>query len=391
MSKLNLHNKRVCIREDFNVPLNARCQITDDTRIKRALPTIQRALAVHARVIILSHLGRPSEGEFSEAFSLAPIAVRLSELLGQTVPLIKNWIDGVNVLPGECVLCENVRFLKGENANDAALSKKMAALCDVFVMDAFATAHRAQASTTGIAEYAPIACAGPLLEEELNALRKALTKPKHPIIAIVGGAKVSTKFEVLIHLIDQVDVLLVGGGIANTFLAAKGIAIGKSLYEANWIASAKVLLKKAQDNHVDIPLPVDVVVSKTFSENAVARQSNLKNIAADEMILDVGHETTCLYYPLLAQAGTIIWNGPVGVFEFPAFANGTRALAQAIADSDAFSIAGGGDTIAAIMQFGVESRISYISTGGGAFLEWMEGKTLPAIAMLERKKQHESA
>jgi len=391
MSDIDLTGQRVCIREDVNVPLDKQGHITDDTRIVRALPTIKAALQQHARVMILSHLGRPTEGKYEDAFSLAPVAKRLSELLGQPVALAKEWIDGVEVEEGQCVLCENVRFLPGEKANDEALSKKMAALCDVFVMDAFATAHRAQASTVGIAQFAPIACAGPLLQGELDALQSALTHPKHPVVAIVGGSKVSTKFDVLTHLMDKVDTLIVGGGIANTFLAAQGVSIGTSLYEAEWVDAAKKMLVTAQEKKVSIPLPVDVMVSQHFDADAPARVAALDDVQADEMILDVGPETAKRYPPLLSQARTIIWNGPVGVFEFKHFAQGTNALAQAVAQSDGFSIAGGGDTIAAISQFGVADQIAYISTGGGAFLEWMEGKTLPAIAILnERNAQHES-
>lgn len=388
MSTLDLSNKRVMIREDLNVPIK-NGQVTSDERIRRALPAIQSLVKQNAAVMVLSHLGRPTEGEFNAEFSLAPVAARLSELLGQEVKLVKDWLEGVDVAPGEVVLCENVRFNVGEKKNDEALAKKMASLCDVFVMDAFATAHRAQASTAGIATFAKEACAGPLLIEELDALSQALANPKRPLVAIVGGSKVSTKIQVLESLVDKVDVLIVGGGIANTFLAAEGHQIGASLYEADWVESAKTLLANAKVKNVSIPLPVDVAVATEFSAEAEAVVRDLDSVAEGEMILDVGPKTAAQYPELMKAAGTVVWNGPVGVFEFSAFANGTRALGEAIADSNAFSIAGGGDTIAALDQFQIEDKISYVCTGGGAFLEYLEGKTLSAVAVLEeRAKEH---
>ncbi len=384
MSDLDLANKRVLIREDLNVPMeNGR--VTSDERIVRALPTIQMALKENARVMILSHLGRPEEGKYDSAFSLAPVAKILSEKLGQEVPLVKEWLDGVEVLPGQAVLCENVRFNVGENENDPALSKRMAKLCDVFVMDAFATAHRAQASTVGVGEFAPIACAGPLLTSELEALSRSLQNPKHPLVAIVGGSKVSTKFQVLEALLNKVDQLIVGGGIANTFLKAQGYEIGKSLYEPEWVAKAGELLTKAKKKNVAIPLPEDVVVAKELKADAKATVKSIDDIAADDCIFDVGPKTAGHYPHWMHNAGTIVWNGPVGVFEMPAFSQGTRALGNAIAASAAYSIAGGGDTLAALDEFGIEQQISYISTGGGAFLEFLEGQTLPAVAMLEKR------
>ncbi|WP_423063381.1 phosphoglycerate kinase [Candidiatus Paracoxiella cheracis] len=384
MSDLDLANKRVLIREDLNVPMeNGR--VTSDERIVRALPTIQMALKENARVMILSHLGRPEEGKYDSAFSLAPVAKILSEKLGQEVPLVKEWLDGVEVLPGQAVLCENVRFNVGENENDPALSKRMAKLCDVFVMDAFATAHRAQASTVGVGEFAPIACAGPLLTSELQALSRSLQNPKHPLVAIVGGSKVSTKFQVLEALLNKVDQLILGGGIANTFLKAQGYEIGKSLYEPEWVAKAGELLTKAKKKNVAIPLPEDVVVAKELKADAKATVKSIDDIAADDCIFDVGPKTAGHYPHWMHNAGTIVWNGPVGVFEMPAFSQGTRALGNAIAASAAYSIAGGGDTLAALDEFGIEQQISYISTGGGAFLEFLEGQTLPAVAMLEKR------
>lgn len=376
MQDIPLHQKRVMIREDFNVPVENGV-VTSDIRIQAALPTIQLALKQQAAVILLSHLGRPTEGQYEAQYSLAPVAQRLSELLGQPVRLEKTWLDGINIQPGEVVLCENVRFNPGENADDATLAKKMAALCDVFVMDAFATAHRAQASTHGVAKFAPIACAGPLLAAEIAALQKVMAHPARPLLAIVGGSKVSTKLDVLNSLKNIADKIIVGGGIANTFLAAAGFPVGKSLYEADLVDTAKTLLTTT-----DIPLPIDVVTAKTFAADAKAEIKAVNAVADDDMILDIGPQTSRLYADIIANSKTILWNGPVGVFEFPAFAAGTQAVAQAIAESDAFSVAGGGDTLAAIEKFNLESKISYISTGGGAFLEYVEGKTLPAVKAL---------
>jgi len=375
----DLADKRVMIRFDFNVPVMDG-QVTSDIRMQAALPTIRQALEAGAGVIVLSHLGRPTEGEWEDQFSLAPVARHLSVLLGQNVPLAEDWLDGVDVEPGQVVMAENVRFNVGEKKNDSELAQKMAALCDVFVMDAFGTAHRAQASTYGVAEHAPIACAGPLLVEELEALGQALQDPARPMVAIVGGSKVSTKLTVLEALSDRVDQLIVGGGIANTFIAAAGHPVGKSLYEADMVDQAKKLLELTS-----IPLPTDVVVADEFSANAKAVVKGVSETAADEMILDIGPETAESYAELLASAGTIVWNGPVGVFEIDQFGNGTRRVGEAIADSPAFSIAGGGDTLAALDKYGLNDRMSYISTGGGAFLELLEGKKLPALAVLEAR------
>lgn len=383
MTDIDLKNKHVLIREDLNVPLDEHGNITSDARIIASLPTMKLALEKGAAVMVMSHLGRPVEGEYDAKSSLQPIADKLSELLHQPVSLIKNWIDGVEVKPGQIVLLENVRFLKGENKDDEQLAKKMAALCDVFVMDAFATAHRAQASTHGVAKFAKVACAGPLLTAELDALSKAIKNPTRPLVAIVGGSKVSTKLEILETLIDKVDQLIVGGGIANTFLAALNYPVGKSLYEVDLIPAAKKLIAKANARGADVPIPVDVVVAKEFSAAAKATIKLVSEVEADDMILDIGPQTAKLYQQFLNQAETIVWNGPVGVFEFEAFSKGTEMLANAIADSDAFSIAGGGDTLAAIDKYGISNNISYISTGGGAFLEFLEGKTLPAVAVLE--------
>ncbi len=383
LSDVNLTNERVLIREDFNVPMKNGV-IADDTRLRAALPTIKYALNQNAAVILLSHLGRPKEGQFDAALSLKPVAEKLSVLLNHPVNFIADWIDGFEIQPGEIVLCENVRFLPGEKACDEILSKKMAALCDVFVMDAFATAHRAECSTTGVAHYAKIACAGLLLDAELTALSKALTHPEKPVVAIVGGSKVSTKMDVLESLLDKVNTLIVGGGIANTLLAASGFPVGNSLIEKDWIEPAKKLLQKAAEKNVLIPLPVDVVVAKTFSADAVAEIKNVSDVKDDDMILDVGPNTAATYATIMQNAKTIVWNGPVGVFEFPVFSHGTKTLAAAIANSSGFSVAGGGDTLSAIAQFGVENKISYLSTGGGAFLEWMEGKILPAVEALEK-------
>jgi len=384
MTDLDLHNKRVVIRVDFNVPLQDG-KITSDTRIRACIATIELALKQNAAVILLSHLGRPEEGKFTSADSLAPVAQHLASLLNHDVPLISDWINGVDVTPGNVVLCENVRFEAGESNNDPALAKKMAALGDVFVMDAFATAHRAQASTYGIAEFAPTACAGPLLVQELDALGRALALPEHPFLAIVGGSKVSTKLSILESLSEKVDQLIVGGGIANTFLAAAGFEVGASLYEADLLETARHLMQKLQKQGKACPLPVDVVTAKAFSKDAPATIKDVTEIAKDDMILDIGPKSAHALTDLIMKAKTIVWNGPLGVFEFPQFAQGTETLAQAVAKSAAFSLAGGGDTISAIETFKVEKQISYISTAGGAFLEFLEGKTLPAVAILEQR------
>ena len=383
MSDLELSGKRVLIREDLNVPV-ADGKVTSDARIQAALPTIEAALAANAAIMVMSHLGRPTEGQPEGKFSLQPVADHLGELLGREVPLLQDWIDGVEVEPGSVVLLENVRFLAGEKACDEALAQKMAALCDVFVMDAFGTAHRAQASTYGVAEHAPVACAGPLLAAELDALAKALDNPARPFVAIVGGSKVSTKLTVLDALADKVDTLIVGGGIANTFIAAAGHGVGQSLYEADMLDTASKLAANA-DDRADIPVPDDVVCGSEFSAEAAAITRSVNDVPDNEMILDIGPRTAARFAALLEDAGTIIWNGPVGVFEFDRFGEGTRVLAEAIAASGAFSVAGGGDTLAAIDKYGVRDGISYISTGGGAFLEFVEGKKLPAVAMLERR------
>ena len=383
MADVALSGKRVLIREDLNVPV-ADGVVSSDARIRAALPTIKAALAANAAVMLVSHLGRPTEGQPDEKFSLQPVADRLAELLGRDVPLVKDWLDGVEVEPGNVVLLENVRFLVGEKSCDDALAKKMAALCDVFVMDAFGTAHRALASTYGVAEHAPVACAGPLLATELEALAKALDNPARPMVAIVGGSKVSTKITVLDALANVVDCLIVGGGIANTFIAAAGHGVGKSLCEVDMLDTARELAAN-RDDRAEIPVPSDVVVGDEFSADAKATIKATDAVLADEMILDIGPETAKRFAEILAGAGTIIWNGPVGVFEFDNFGAGTKALAEAIADSDAFSVAGGGDTLAAIDKYGLADKISYISTGGGAFLEFVEGKKLPAVAMLEKR------
>ena len=383
MSDLDLSGKRVFIREDLNVPV-ADGVVTSDARIQAALPTIRAALEANAAVMLVSHLGRPTEGQPEAKFSLQPVADHLGKLLGREVPLVSDWIDGVDVEPGNVVLLENVRFLEGEKKCDEALSRKMAALCDVFVMDAFGTAHRAQASTYGVGEHAPIACAGPLLAAELDALAKALDNPARPFVAIVGGSKVSTKLTVLDTLAEKVDTLIVGGGIANTFIAAAGNSVGKSLCEADMLDTARKLAVN-RDDRAEIPVPVDVVCADEFSADANAVTRKVDAVEEGEMILDIGPETATRFAKILKEAGTIIWNGPVGVFEFDRFGAGTRALAEAIAASDAFSVAGGGDTLAAIDKYGVRDRISYISTGGGAFLEFVEGKVLPAVEMLERR------
>jgi phosphoglycerate kinase len=384
MTDTDLRNKRVLIREDLNVPVQ-HGEVTSDARIRASLATIRYALDQHARVFVMSHLGRPQEGEEDPALTLAPVAARLSELLGKPVPLRKNWIDGVDCAPGSAVLCENVRFLKGEKKDDEQLARRMAALCEVFVMDAFGTAHRAEASTHGVARFAPVACAGPLLMGELEALERALKEPARPLVAIVAGSKVSTKLMVLEALLDKVDQLIVGGGIANTFLAASGVDVGRSLCETEMLDVARRLMDKARARDAQIPLPTDVVVGREFAATAHADVRPVGEVRADEMILDIGPDTADHCSALLQAAGTIIWNGPVGVFEFEQFGEGTRTIAQAIARSKAFSLAGGGDTLAAIEKYGVEDGISYISTGGGAFLEFVEGKTLPAVAVLEQR------
>ena len=383
MSDLDLAGKRVLIREDLNVPV-ADGRVTSDVRIRAALPTIRQALAANAAVMLMSHLGRPAEGEPESEFSLRPVADALADLLQQDVPLVENWIDGVDAIPGQVVLLQNVRFLKGEKSSDDDLSRRMGALCDVFVMDAFGTAHRAQASTYGVARYAPVACAGPLLTAELEALGRALKDPARPVVAIVGGSKVSTKLTVLDTLARIVDELIVGGGIANTFIAAAGHPVGKSLYESEMLDQARALAENDTDR-AHIPVPVDVVVAKEFSASAEAEVRAIDAVNDDELILDIGPESAAQFADILSGAGTIIWNGPVGVFEFDQFGEGTRVIAEAIAGSRAFSVAGGGDTLAAIDKYGVGDRISYISTGGGAFLEFVEGKTLPAVAILEER------
>ncbi|MBT8040369.1 MAG: phosphoglycerate kinase [Xanthomonadales bacterium] len=382
MEDLDLARKRVMIRQDLNVPVS-NGRVTSDARIRASLPTIELALEKGAAVLLLSHLGRPVEGEPDPKFSMQPVADRMSELLGRPVRLEKDWLDSVAVEPGEVVLCENVRFNEGEKKNDDKLARRYAALCDVFVMDAFGTAHRAQASTEGVTRHAPEAAAGLLLSRELDALEKGLKKPERPMLAIVGGSKVSTKLSVLETLLDKVDEMIVGGGIANTFIAASGHGVGKSLYEPDLLHDAQRLIQKAHQKGGSIPIPRDVVVARAFEENAEATVRKVDQVRDDEMILDIGPLTAAEYSEIIAGAGTIIWNGPVGVFEFRNFAAGTRAMAEAIARSSAYSIAGGGDTLAAIDQFGIREDISYISTGGGAFLEFVEGKTLPAVAALE--------
>ncbi len=388
MTDLNLAGKRVLIRQDLNVPLK-NGKVADDTRIRASLPTIEHAVKAGAKVMIMSHLGRPEEGVFDEKSSLAPVAAHLADLLGKPVRLERNWLDGVTLNNGEVALCDNVRFNKGEGKNDDALSRKMAALCDVYVMDAFGTAHRAQASTHGVAKYAPVACAGPLLAAELDALGKALKNPKRPMVAIVGGSKVSTKLTVLESLSKIVDQLIVGGGIANTFIAAAGNNVGKSLYEPDLIAEAKKLTEQAKARGGNIPVPTDVVCGKEFAESAKATLKNVADVTDDDMIFDVGPQTSKVFAEILKNAGTIVWNGPVGVFEFDQFGAGTKALSMAIADSDAFSIAGGGDTLAAVAKYDIADKVSYISTGGGAFLEFLEGKVLPAVAILEERAKNQ--
>jgi phosphoglycerate kinase len=384
MLSLDLAGKRVLIREDLNVPIQDGA-VTSDARIRAALPTVQAALTAKARVLVMSHLGRPEEGRFAAEFSLAPVAKRMAQLLGVPVALKRDWLDGVEVAAGEVVLLENVRFNKGEKKNLDELAKKMAALCDIYVMDAFGTAHRAEASTYGVAKYAPVACAGPLLVSELAALETALEKPARPLLAIVAGSKVSTKLTVLESLLSKVDQLIVGGGITNTFLAALGFNVGKSLYEADMLDICRRLLDQSQKRGIVIPMPTDVVVAKELSATAEADVKPVGAVASDEMILDIGPDSAEQMATLVASAGTILWNGPVGVFEFEQFGEGTRTLANAIARSKAFSLAGGGDTLAAIEKYGIAESISYISTGGGAFLEFVEGKKLPAVEILERR------
>ncbi|WP_444940499.1 phosphoglycerate kinase [Microbulbifer sp. ZKSA004] len=381
MADLDLAGKRLLIREDLNVPVKDG-RVTSDARIRAALPTIKAAIEAGAKVLLMSHLGRPTEGEYAEEFSLAPVAAHLGELLGRDVALVKEWRDGVELADGEVALLENVRFNSGEKKDDESLAKAYAQLCDIFVMDAFGTAHRAQASTHGVAKFAPVACAGPLLAAELDALEKALAEPARPLVAIVGGSKVSTKLTVLESLADKVDQLIVGGGIANTFLAASGKPVGKSLCEHDLVDTAKALMQKC-----DIPVPTDVVTGKEFSESAAAETKSADAVVEDDMIFDIGPKSSEQLEEILSSAKTIIWNGPVGVFEFDQFGGGTEHLSKAIAESAAFSIAGGGDTLAAVDKYGIADMVSYISTGGGAFLEYVEGKKLPAVAILESRAQ----
>lgn len=384
MVDLDLSGKRVLIRQDLNVPVKDG-KVTSDIRIQASVPTIVKALEKGAAIIVMSHLGRPVEGQYDEDFSMKPVAERLTSLLGKPVRLEKDWLGGIDIKPGEVVLCENVRFNVGEKKNSDELGKKMAALCDIFVMDAFGTAHRAEASTHSVAKFAPIACAGPLLSSELDALGKALETPAKPLVAIVGGSKVSTKLTVLKTLSEKVDQLIVGGGIANTFIAAAGFPVGKSLYEPDLIGETKELIAAAKQAGSDIPIPVDVVCAKEFSETATATVKKVADVEADDLILDIGPDTAKQYAEILKSAQTIVWNGPVGVFEIEQFGNGTKALATAIAESSAFSIAGGGDTLAAIDKYGINDKVSYTSTGGGAFLEFLEGKELPAVAVLKSR------
>ncbi|MDB5987583.1 MAG: phosphoglycerate kinase [Nevskia sp.] len=386
MSDLDLAGKRLLIRQDLNVPIH-NGRISSDARLRASLPTLKLALERGASILVTSHLGRPKAGSFDPEHSLTLVAAWFSAQLGRSVPIVTNWIDGVKLAPGQVVVGENTRFLKGEKEDDEALSKKMAALCDIYVMDAFGTAHRAEASTHGVARFAPVACAGPLLAAELEALGKALATPKKPLAVIVGGSKVSTKLDLLNTLADKADQLIIGGGIANTFLAAAGFKVGKSLYEPNMLQTARQIQAKICARGGDIPLPEDVVVATEFSAEAHATVRDVADVEADEMILDIGPKTRAKLMGLLKNCGTIVWNGPVGVFEYDSFAGGTKALAEAIAASPAFSLAGGGDTLAAIDKFGVADKISYISTGGGAFLEFLEGKTLPAVAALEARSE----
>ncbi|BDU59406.1 phosphoglycerate kinase [Limnohabitans sp. MORI2] len=377
--------KRVFIRADLNVPQDDDGQITEDTRIRASVPAIRMALEVGAAVMVTSHLGRPTEGEFKPKDSLAPVAERLSELLGRRVPLVSNWVDGVDVEPGHVVLLENCRVNKGEKKNNDELARKLGALCDIFVHDAFGTSHRAEGTTYGIAQYAPIACAGPLLAAEIDAITKALANPKRPLAAIVAGSKVSTKLTILKSLANNVDQLIVGGGIANTFMLAAGLNIGKSLAEHDLVDEAKAVIELMKSRGAEVPIPTDVVTAKTFAADAPATVKKATDVADDDMILDIGPETAAKLAEQLKAAGTIVWNGPVGVFEFAAFENGTKTIAHAIAESSAFSIAGGGDTLAAIAKYGIDKQVGYISTGGGAFLEVLEGKTLPAFEILTKR------
>ena len=385
LTELDLKNKRVFIRADLNVPQDDAGNITDDTRIRASIPAIQFALGKGAAVMVSSHLGRPTEGEFKPEDSLAPIAKRMRELLGRDVPLLANWVDGVEIAPGSVVLLENCRVNKGEKKNDDALAKKMAALCDVYANDAFGTAHRAEATTHGIAKYAAIACAGPLLAAELDALEAALKNPKRPMVAIVAGSKVSTKLTILKSLAGKVDQLVVGGGIANTFLLARGLPIGKSLAEATLVDEANAIIDMMKERGAAVPIPVDVVCGKEFFATTPAVTKRAEDVTADDMIFDIGPATAATLAAIMKNAGTIVWNGPLGVFEFDQFGHGTETVARAIADSNAFSIAGGGDTLAAIAKYGISDKVSYISTGGGAFLEFLEGKILPAVEILEQR------
>lgn len=388
MSEVPLSGKRVLIRVDFNVPLK-NGSITDDTRIRASLPTVQAAVSAGAKVMLMSHLGRPEEGVFDDASSLAPVAKRLGELLNRPIPLVKDWLTNPPVLAdGDVVMFENVRFNKGEKKDNEDLSRQMAALCDVFVMDAFGTAHRAEASTHGVARFAPVACAGPLLSAELDALGRALDKPARPLVAIVAGSKVSTKLTVLATLSEKVDQLIVGGGIANTFLLAEGKKIGKSLAEADMVGQARKIIDASRARGGSVPLPSDVVTGKEFSETAAATTKNIDQVTDDDMIFDIGPNSAAELAEILKKAGTIVWNGPVGVFEFDQFGGGTKALADAIAQSPAFSIAGGGDTLAAVAKYGITEQVSYISTGGGAFLEFLEGRELPAVAVLKSRSKN---
>ena len=377
--------KRVFIRADLNVPMDEAGKITEDTRIRASIPCIQLALDAGAAVMVTSHLGRPVEGNFKPADSLAPVAARLAELMHRDVPLVADWVDGVTVAPGHLVMLENCRLNKGEKKNDEALARKLAALCDIFVHDAFGTAHRAEASTYGIAQYAPIACAGPLLAAEMDAISKALTDPRRPLVAIVAGSKVSTKLTILKALASNVDQLIVGGGIANTFMLALGMNIGKSLAEHDLLPEARAVIEAMRERGAEVPIPTDVVTAKTFAADAPATTKNASEVEDDDLILDIGPETTRRLAAQLKLAGTIVWNGPVGVFEFEAFSKGTEGIARAIAASGAFSLAGGGDTLAAIAKYGIEKEVDYISTGGGAFLEVLEGKTLPAFEILQKR------
>jgi phosphoglycerate kinase len=384
MSDLDLAGKRVLIREDLNVPIKDG-KVANDARIRASLPTIVMARDAGAKVMLVSHLGRPTEGEYEEKFSLAPVAEHLATLLGSPVRLAKDWLDGVDLGDGEVMLCENVRFIKGEKKDDEALAKKMAALCDIYVMDAFGTAHRAQASTHGVGRFAPVACAGPLLAAELEALGKAMLEPKRPLLAIVGGSKVSTKLTLLENLLTKVDTLIVGGGIANNIIAAAGHPVGKSLYEPDMLEDTKRLMQQAKKAGAPIPVPLDVIVAEELSETAMPRLKKVEEVGEGDMILDIGPETAKIYAQRIKGAGTVVWNGPVGVFEHEQFAGGTKVLANTIAASEAFSLVGGGDTVTALEMIGLADKMSYISTGGGSFLEFMEGKTLPAVKMLEER------